>query len=96
MISIREGYKALNTTQEDKTANINPYVHEDDQITEPIQEWANGLRGVAASLVLVHHMLIVFDIRATQTSTEVDQSIRIWEWPILRAFVNRNVSSRST
>ncbi|KAG0140097.1 hypothetical protein CROQUDRAFT_53768 [Cronartium quercuum f. sp. fusiforme G11] len=57
---------------------------------ELTQDWANGLRGLAALLVTFHHLVVAFNTHATLNTSDADGTVHFWQWPIIRAFTSPN------
>ncbi|EGG03229.1 uncharacterized protein MELLADRAFT_90230 [Melampsora larici-populina 98AG31] len=55
---------------------------------EATQTWANGLRGLAAFLVMIHHSIAAFNLEATVALKDPDGTVHFWQWPILRAAIS--------
>lgn len=60
---------------------------------QPEQEWANGLRGLAAFLVMTHHLIVSFNEHAALSTQDADGTVHFWQWPILRVFISPEVST---
>lgn len=58
--------------------------------TEVTQAWANGLRGLAAFCVMIHHSIAVFNLEATMDVADPDGTVHLWQRPILRAAISSN------
>ncbi|EGG04024.1 uncharacterized protein MELLADRAFT_89709 [Melampsora larici-populina 98AG31] len=65
---------------------------EQDQATNSskgvTQHWANGLRGLAAFCVMIHHGIVAFNSEAVLDTNDPDGTVHFWQWPILRSFIS--------
>ncbi|KAG0146541.1 hypothetical protein CROQUDRAFT_62673 [Cronartium quercuum f. sp. fusiforme G11] len=52
------------------------------------QEWANGIRGLAAFSVMNHHLVACFNEQAVTRACDMDGTVHIWQWPIIRVVVS--------
>ncbi|EGG09444.1 uncharacterized protein MELLADRAFT_95920 [Melampsora larici-populina 98AG31] len=66
------------------------HVQEAKSSKSDTQHWANGLRGLAALCVMIHHGIVAFNSEATLETNDPDGTVHFWQWPILRSFISPN------
>ncbi|EGG01288.1 uncharacterized protein MELLADRAFT_111106 [Melampsora larici-populina 98AG31] len=87
-------YQSVNS--EEEPLSTNEYEQEENQVQEIIpcpskeltQTWANGLRGLAAFCIMIHHSIVAFNSEATLNTKDPDGTVHFWQWPILRAVIS--------